>query len=252
MNPAEYAAMFRIEADHWWYRGLRDLVFRWVARIKPTDVLDAGCGTGMVMDEMKRRGFKVRGIDCSPIAIEFCQKRGLKDVSIGRIEQLSDPNQSYDLVTALDVIGPLTDEEVGQALDQFYRVLRPGGVVICNTAALRWLYSTHDQACNWRRRYHKKELQHLFELHGFKVEYLTFRLFLLFPIVALAKLLEKKKMLPDNHHVTGDLEKNSLFLNKMLYPVMRLENWLLGITSLPWGSSLFAVARKAKSPVSSE
>ena len=246
MNPAEYASMYRIEQDHWWYRGLRDIVFHWVSKLAPTDILDAGCGTGMVMAELTKQGYNVQGIDFSPIAIDFCHQRGLTQAQVGRMEQLSQPDASLDLITALDVLGPLTDDEVSLALDHFHRTLRPGGHVICNVAALRWLYSTHDQACNWRRRYHRRELKELFERHDFQVEFLTFRLFLLFPLVALTKLLEKRHMKTDMKESQGDLEKTSPLTNALLYPIMRLENWLLNFTSLPWGSSLFVVARKLK------
>jgi len=244
MNPEEYPAMFRIEKDHWWYRGLRDLVLRWVKKVQPTDILDAGCGTGMVMAELTEQGYRVQGIDLSPIAIDFCHQRGLAQAQVGRMEKLSQADASLDLITALDVLGPLTDDEVSRALDEFHRTLRPGGHVICNVAALRWLFSTHDQACNWRRRYHRYELKVLFERHGFEIKFLTFRLFLLFPLVALTKLLEKRHMTSDIRKSHGDLEKTSPLMNTLLYPVMWLENWILRYSSLPWGSSLFVVAQK--------
>jgi hypothetical protein len=43
--------MARVEADHWWYRGLRDALAAVFGRLEPPlpanpRLLDAGCGTG--------------------------------------------------------------------------------------------------------------------------------------------------------------------------------------------------------------
>ena len=51
MNPGEYAVMAQVEARHWWYRGLRDVLERTLGRPhlalpEHPAVLDAGCGTG--------------------------------------------------------------------------------------------------------------------------------------------------------------------------------------------------------------
>lgn len=51
MNDREYDVMADVERDHWWYRGLRDLIGRVLvkegfAQRSGLRVLDAGCGTG--------------------------------------------------------------------------------------------------------------------------------------------------------------------------------------------------------------
>jgi len=253
MNLAEYEVMYRVEKDHWWYRGLREILFRWTWRafrettppVKPArfKILDAGCGTGINLALHQRAGFAIWGVDASPEAVAFTRKRGAKRTAEALIQKLPFKKGFFDLIYSMDVLYMLSEREVRKAFLELKRCLRPGGTLILNSATLNFLYSSHDVASGGVARHSKKILERLLLDAGFHIRKSTYRLFLLFPILAGVKLIQRIGLRKQTAaKVQGDLEKTNRLLNIIFHPVMRLENALLKVFNLPIGTSLFIVA----------
>jgi SAM-dependent methyltransferase len=80
MHPEEYRRLAALEATHWWYRSLHDLVLGLLDEQAPRlparpRILDAGCGTGLMAAKLAARG-DVAAMDLSPIAAEYWPGRG--------------------------------------------------------------------------------------------------------------------------------------------------------------------------------
>jgi ubiquinone/menaquinone biosynthesis C-methylase UbiE len=244
MQNQEYEAMFNVEESHWWYKGLRGILFPWVTKFKPKKILDAGCGTGINMLYLQNKGYDISGLDPSDLAIEFCKQRGLDKVYKGFIQDLKFKDHEFDVIYCMDVLGILDPKDREKAIQEFNRCLKPGGHLILNSAALQWLFSQHDVACYIQRRFTRKELIELLKNNGFKVNKITYRIFLLFPFVALFKIIEKFTMNKKAEKQEGDLEKTNPIFNLVFNFFMKIENQLLKIINLPIGTSIFFVAEK--------
>ena len=130
MQPHTYPIMYRVEGSHWWFVGRRRILSSFVRRIIESlntpqpRILDVGCGTGANLEMLAEFG-EAEGVDVSREALDFCQTRGLQNVRQGEAEHLPYEDNSFDLVTGLDVVEHL-DNDVG-GLQEMRRVLRPGG-----------------------------------------------------------------------------------------------------------------------------
>lgn len=69
-GPAAYFAPFQS-----WPKAERKAL-----RLARGRVLDVGCGAGRVTLELQERGHDVVGVDLSPLAVEVCRRRGVRDV----------------------------------------------------------------------------------------------------------------------------------------------------------------------------
>jgi len=239
--------MYKVELTHWWYKALRNIMFYWVRKLKPKKILDVGCGTGINVLMLKKKNFDVYGIDASALAIKYCKKRGLTNVYKAIMQKLPFKAEAFDLIFSFDVLGILPDKEVTKGISDIKRCLKVGGYLILNIAALQSLYSQHDIAIRTLHRYNKKEIEILLDQYNFKITKSTYRVFFLFPLVTLVKMIEKKNINKQKfENIKGDVEKTNLILNSLLYPIMLIENLLLRFINLPIGTSLFIVAQKKK------
>jgi hypothetical protein len=77
------------------------------------------------------------------------------------------------------------------------------------------------------------------------VENSSYRLCLLFPPVAAYRLLRKATLRDaPATEVASDVRLPHLLVNRLLLHILRLENRLLQRVSLPFGTSIFVIARK--------
>lgn len=91
------------------------------------DVLEVGCGTGLLLERMARFARSAKGIDLSDGMLEKARARGL-DVTLGSATELPFPNASFDVACSFKVLPHVQD--IKRALDEMTRVVRPGGIVM--------------------------------------------------------------------------------------------------------------------------
>jgi len=213
------------------------------------NVLDIGCGAGNMIHHLARYG-RVQGIEVDARPVAMARARGY-DVRQGDATRgIPFPDAAFDLVTALDVIEHVEDDEA--ILREAYRVARPRGILAITTPAFQSLWSYNDEINGHKRRYAPHELRARVERAGFRVRRLTFGFFLVFPISAplilLRNRLGTKKQLR-SHHLSQDeyqveMEPVSPPVNALLRAVGRLEAALVARVDLPVGTSLMCIAEK--------
>jgi 2-polyprenyl-3-methyl-5-hydroxy-6-metoxy-1,4-benzoquinol methylase len=93
-------------------------------------ILDVGAYTGIFVEIAQQRGWDAYGTELSQWASQLCRERGL-NVRTGTLEQAAFPNDWFDVATSWDVIEHLGDPR--SHLQEIFRVLRPGGLVVIHT-----------------------------------------------------------------------------------------------------------------------
>ncbi|MGE3674123.1 MAG: class I SAM-dependent methyltransferase, partial [Polyangiaceae bacterium] len=110
------------------------------------DVLEVGCGTGLVLSRIARFAKHAQGLDLSPGMLEKAKERGL-DVTLGSATDLPFPDASFDVTCSFKVLAHVPDLE--KALSEMARVTRPGGMVLAelyNPNSFRGVVKRYDPA----------------------------------------------------------------------------------------------------------
>ncbi|MBV9850189.1 MAG: class I SAM-dependent methyltransferase [Armatimonadetes bacterium] len=251
MKHEEYERMYRFEDTYWWFVARRRLIASLLDAHYPRTgrlrLLDVGCGTGAMLDVLAPFG-RVVGADFAPQALEFCRARGMEKgqhypLARADVRRLPFADDSFDAVTAMDVIEHIDDDKAASA--EILRVLRPGGRLFVTVPAFGFLWSEHDEALHHYRRYTAPHLKDVFQRVGFAVTKISYTVTSLFPPIAAYRLLSKA--LPkrrENGEKKADLVTFSPRVNAALQTLSDWETRLVHRTNLPLGVTVVCVAEK--------
>jgi ubiquinone/menaquinone biosynthesis C-methylase UbiE len=107
---------------------LDELESSYVARFGTgKEVLEVGCGTGLVLQRIAGFAQRAEGIDLSPGMLEKAKAKGLT-VREGSATELPFPDNSFDVTCSFKVLAHIPAIE--QALSEMARVTRPGGYIL--------------------------------------------------------------------------------------------------------------------------
>ena len=157
MTSDELHAMITADERHWWYRGRRRILRATLDDLElpsPCRILDAGCGSGRTLDELRDYG-DACGVDVSQEAVDATRARG-HEAHVGSVMDLPFADATFDLVTCLDVVEHTPDDR--RTLSELRRVTRPGGMLLLTVPAHPLLWSAHDEANLHYRRYTRGSL----------------------------------------------------------------------------------------------
>jgi len=244
MNADEYTNLERIEREHWFYAGKREIVRHWLERCCPLSptarLLDCGAGTGLFAKELEGR-CEVSVLDDHEESLSLLRKRFPEErilcLDKGAIPL---PNAQLDFLTALDVLEHIEDDSA--AVAEFARVVKPGGWVIITVPASMALWSDWDVALHHYRRYTERSLRAVFSTPAWTIHHLNHTNFFAFPAVWL--LRRCRAWLPGLQRGTRSEDRlPSPVLNRLLKLVYVVPaKWRS--PRLPWGVSLLLVARR--------
>lgn len=242
MNSHEYEKIYELENRYWWHVGRRYIIKTLLKKYLSTDsnqlILDIGCGTGGNFNTLRDFG-KVVGVDNSKQALEFAKQKGHTNTVVASAIDLPFADQKFNCVVMLDVLEHIEDDY--SALEEAYRVLKPDGSFLLTVPAYQWLWSGHDEALGHIRRYVKNNIIKKAIDAGFHIEFQSYAISILFPIIALYRLGTRASKIEQ----TSSYVDVSKFLNAFFMWLLYIEGLLfqLGV-HLPFGTSIIIYASK--------
>jgi ubiquinone/menaquinone biosynthesis C-methylase UbiE len=130
---------YRTEENERFYEGAFDYILEVLKPPPGATILDVGCGPCAHSARLARRGFRVHAVDFSESALrmaeEYVRERSLQDkIKLGResLLGLSFPDESFDYVLCWGVLMHIP--EVGRAVAELARVVKPGGTLVVSEA----------------------------------------------------------------------------------------------------------------------
>ncbi len=236
--------MYKNENNHFFYVSTHELVVSLInifinGKKRNLKILDAGCGAGLLAKKMQKFG-EVSGVDVSPEALRFARKRGIKAIRAS-IERLPFKSNVFDAVISIDVITSVSIKNDLKPLREFYRVLKPGGILILRVSAHKWLKLIHDRHVHLGRRYEKKELRKKLLRTGFIVEKLSFIHSMLFPLIVLRHVWENIVRPKEIKSAIGEVNP---LINKLATLLLLTEVKFFTKLNIPFGVGLVSVSKK--------
>ena len=140
--------------------------------IKRKKLLDIGCWTGQFIQLALNDAKITYGIDPGKKAINFAQKKYPQaHLEVATAQKLPFRNNTFDVITFLEVIEHLPKEDETGALNEIYRVLKKNGTLVLSTPSSHPTPILLDPAyfLIGHRHYSEKQLKNLLSKSGFEI-----------------------------------------------------------------------------------
>lgn len=244
MEKEFYLQYVSVEDKHWWFVARRQIIERVICQLglpKNAQILEAGCGTGGNLQMLSRHG-RCSAMELDEIACSLANQRQVVPVKRGSLPDNIPFTSEYDLILILDVIEHLDNDL--SALKALYYKLKPGGYLLITVPAYQFLWSEHDEINHHKRRYKLKGLKQVAIKAGYEINYGSYFNTILFPLVAVARLLGRFLPKQNKNQLSKDLVLPSKPVNRFLKWLFASERGLINRFSLPFGVSILLLARK--------
>jgi SAM-dependent methyltransferase len=240
-------ATARAEERPFWFRGFRwfvqPLIRRALSATTGARVLDCGCGTGANLALFAPFGASY-GFDTSEYGLQIGRQAGRRGLVRASAPTVPFVSEAFDLVTSFDVLYALDDESERAAVTEMFRVVRPGGYVIVNVAAMPILRGDHSILSHELRRYTRETLTERLTAAGFTVVRITHTNATLFLPMLAVRLLHRARGFAAEARATAEISVPFAPVNAILSALLFLESVWLRAGANPFGSSLLCLARK--------
>lgn len=240
MDSQIYQEMMAVENEHWWFVARRLIIEQVIKQLnlpKDAEILEAGCGTGGNLAMLARHG-KVYGIELNQTAQNLASNLQIGLIVSGCLpHDIPFENEKFDLIVLLDVLEHLEEDEA--SLKALYDKLKPSGWLLITVPAHPWLWSKHDELLHHKRRYKLKNLRQLVSFTGYKIHFISYFNFVLFPLISLALFVQN---LLDKGGNEQEIPPN--LINRILTFLFALETFVIGRLFLPFGVSILLYAQK--------
>lgn len=118
---------------------------------------EIGCGVGIFLACLEKKGLRSVGIDLSPEAVEIAQKRFTSGLISVRNQNIYDLKDKFDAIFMFEVLEHIEDDQ-GFLNYVSENLLKEKGSLFISVPARQKLFSRADLYCGHLRRYEKKDL----------------------------------------------------------------------------------------------
>ncbi len=238
MDLKEESALKGDLETHWYYVSKGRALQKMLDQNAVETVLDVGAGSGVFPKAFIKDGFCKSAICVDPnYSDDWLSKNQHDQIQFVRsVERVDAP-----LVTMIDVLEHVDDDV--ELLSYYVERAATGTTFLLSVPAFQYLWSSHDEFLDHRRRYTLKMLRNTAERAGLKPQKMRYFFGALFPVAAASRLADRL--------VSGNKEPESSALGSLPDPInqalIRIHD-VERVVMFPWnrlfGVSAFCVAEK--------
>jgi len=238
MDLKEESALQGDLATHWYYVSKRRALRRLVGPMETKTLLDVGAGSGVFAKAFLSAGVCERAICVDPNYTD----QWLAENRTENIQFVRDVDAvQSELVIMIDVLEHVDDDV--DLLKQYVDRAAPGTKFLISVPAFQFLWSSHDEFLEHRRRYTSADLLKTVRSSGLTAVKSRYFFGALFPIAAIGRIADRifSSGKPAESSAMGSLPG---FLNAAMIAIHDLERLLLFPINKVCGVSAFCVAVK--------
>jgi 2-polyprenyl-3-methyl-5-hydroxy-6-metoxy-1,4-benzoquinol methylase len=236
----QYGERYReLYQKHWWWRARTELIVDTIRRLQPPrgwkTILDIGCGDGLFFDRLAEFG-EVEGVEPgAELVSPENPHRGR--IHVRPFDDGFRPGKQYSLVLMLDVLEHLG--EPAAALRHAVALLAPGGTLVATVPAFMSLWTNHDVINHHLIRYTKRTFREMASRAGLRIRQERYLYQWTCPVKLGVRLVEGIfRLEPSPPRIPAN------WINETLYQLSRIEEKILSLVPMPFGSSLMVVGAR--------
>jgi len=233
--------------SHFWFQWRLIVTLKQVERLgisrgAKLKVLDVGCGTGVLRNQIEGvTNWIVDGADIDITALSQAKPGCGKLMYYDIHDEREDFLEEYDVVILFDVLEHISDTQ--PFIRSLLRHLKPQGVLLLNVPAWQALYSRYDEVVGHVRRYNRSTLAAEFKGSDLRIDDMCYWGLTMAPLLAMRKLVLKTLTKhPTPEQIRRGFDPPGAMAHRLLKSVMRVETFLFD--KPPLGSSLLLAGRK--------
>jgi SAM-dependent methyltransferase len=221
------------------------LIMQALRRTGGHSLLEIGCGNGDLLRRLSEEpDVQLTGSEIYLKGLKYSQaKLPLVDfIQFDASEGVT--GERFDVIAAFDVLEHIEDDRATMA--NIFEMLSENGRLVLSVPQYMFLWSNLDEIVFHKRRYSRREMIQKLTNSGFVIERTTSFVFVLFPLMFVSRLLDRKiKPTANDGHALDRRVRFSRFTNSLFDAVMRIDEFLIRLgLSLPFGGTLVFVAKK--------
>ena len=143
----------KIATDFIYNNDLRDyennnIIKEILKKEKNSSILDAGCGTGLLLNKIFEKGFSnLHGIDLNPKNVEIASNNDQFKIKLGNILNTGYENNKFDIIICSHVLQIFDADNAFNLFKELGRVLKPGGLLVFVTLNDFSRFFRHPENC---------------------------------------------------------------------------------------------------------
>ena len=235
MDNKTFSRQIKNQKKHWWFQARKKIIDQIISSInlkKKKNILDFGAGSGVNLDMLRKHGLVDIHEQNKYARAVIKKERKIRNL----YSTLKIKKNFYDLILLADVIEHVKQPK--ELLKDLKKFLKKDGHILITVPAYQFLFSKKDKVLGHYRRYNKELLKT--ELSGFKVENISyFNTFLCIPIIIMTML---NKFLKKDYIKQVETTPNFI-LNKLCYIIFVSEKYFIKYFNLPFGISIYVLAK---------